>query len=165
MEKIEEYNTDNGLKIKEADFDGFHICEENGEKIYVYYSELPEIIQALRKIEYHRKTRSNNIAQAQKEETENTLQLYKHNGNIKSFRKYQSYIRSDKWKKKKEERLKKDNYICLNCGSKEKLEIHHKNYNSLYNEDISDLKTLCEKCHKKITEKTRKKKKVITDCS
>lgn len=54
--------------------------------------------------------------------------------------------------------LERDNYTCQNCGSKEKLNVHHiKNY-----ADFPDLRTkvsngvtLCESCHKEIHKKRK----------
>ena len=44
------------------------------------------------------------------------------------------------------------------------LEVHHKNYNNLWNENIKDdLITLCSECHKKITMLNRRRKKVVCD--
>jgi len=79
---------------------------------------------------------------------------------------YLDYMRSDIWRKKKELRLKFDDYRCKNCETKYGLEVHHKNYNNLYNEDIkTDMITLCRECHNKVTLLNRKKRKVITDVS
>lgn len=41
----------------------------------------------------------------------------------------------------------KANPICECCSTLSNLDIHHINYKSLYNVDLSDLKTLCRKCH------------------
>lgn len=77
---------------------------------------------------------------------------------------YLNYIRSKEWTKKKSLRLKFDNYKCKNCKSKQGLEVHHKNYDNLYNEDIkTDLITLCHECHTKVTQLNKRKRSVITD--
>ena len=69
---------------------------------------------------------------------------------------YNEYLKSDKWRKKRSERLKIDNYTCQKCGSGRNLNVHHLNYKHLGNENVyDDLITLCETCHKEI-EKRKK---------
>ncbi len=63
---------------------------------------------------------------------------------------YQKYLRSEEWKMRREQRLKIDNYTCQMCGTKEKLVVHHKTYARIFNEDMDDLITLCDPCHKKV---------------
>lgn len=59
-----------------------------------------------------------------------------------------SYYATREWKDLKAAALKRDNYTCQDCGSKEHLIVHHK----LPREDggadhESNLKTLCQPCH------------------
>lgn len=66
------------------------------------------------------------------------------------------YYKSRAWAEKRNARLKNDGYKCARCGFTRALEVHHINYDRLYNEDISrGLVTLCKKCHKEI--ETQKK--------
>lgn len=64
---------------------------------------------------------------------------------------YEIYIASPNWKKKREERLKLDNWECRTCGSKDNLHVHHKYpkaYKDIPDENVNyDLITLCEFCH------------------
>lgn len=70
--------------------------------------------------------------------------------------KYEEYIRTELWKNKRRERLIIDDNECQLCCSKEGLQIHHKHYNSLGNEDVKkDLLTLCQRCHDIATDKIR----------
>ena len=39
---------ENTLYLEPADDDGFHICEINGGKVYVYYSEIGRLIDCIR---------------------------------------------------------------------------------------------------------------------
>jgi len=57
------------------------------------------------------------------------------------------YLRSNYWKRRREEKLKQDDYTCVLCGNKDKLVIHHLNYYNLWSELDSDLQTLCKACH------------------
>jgi 5-methylcytosine-specific restriction endonuclease McrA len=60
-------------------------------------------------------------------------------------------LRGKGWNTIRTQVLRRDNYTCQQCGSKEKLEVHHivtyrnkKNFNQLTN-----LVTLCRECHRK----------------
>ena len=70
---------------------------------------------------------------------------------------YHDYIKSDKWREKRLECLKRDNYQCQKCGTAISLVIHHTTYDKLGNEDLGDLVTLCKDCHKKVHENDLKK--------
>ena len=68
---------------------------------------------------------------------------------------YLEYIRGEKFKELKMERLKLDEYKCQICFKKvdEKTShCHHITYLRVLNEKISDLSTLCPCCHKKLHE-------------
>lgn len=69
---------------------------------------------------------------------------------VKNFTDYDEYIHSEAWSKKRQERLRIDGFKCQRCGATEKLEVHHVTYNTLGNENMNDLITLCELCHTKI---------------
>lgn len=59
------------------------------------------------------------------------------------------YLKTDHWKKLRQQKLL-TNPVCEECGSANRVEPHHINYKSLYNVDLTDLKTLCRVCHTKI---------------
>lgn len=61
--------------------------------------------------------------------------------------KYHSYLRSRKWRKKREKVLKRDRYRCTRCGYAKRLQVHHLTYDRIFNERLSDLTTLCARCH------------------
>lgn len=68
---------------------------------------------------------------------------------------YLEYIKGEKFKELKMERLKLDEYRCQICFKQvdEKTShCHHITYLRLLNEKISDLSTLCPCCHKKLHE-------------
>lgn len=69
-------------------------------------------------------------------------------------KKYQLYLRSAKWKSKRKARIFQDSGQCVFCGSRHKLEVHHKTYQRFGNEQLNDLVTLCEACHKKTHDQT-----------
>lgn len=59
---------------------------------------------------------------------------------------YERYLESEAWKKKRQERLELDG-CCVICKSKINLQCHHLTYKRLFSEGISDLITLCLRCH------------------
>lgn len=68
------------------------------------------------------------------------------------YSKYCMYLKSNKWKTIKERMFKKHNYLpcCFCCGSMKNIQVHHKTYKNIYNENLNDLVCLCESCHSKI---------------
>ena len=68
---------------------------------------------------------------------------------------YERYISSAQWAKKRQERLAIDSHRCCTChhdGSQYRLEVHHATYDRLGDEDVEgDLITLCSQCHDAIT--------------
>ena len=70
-------------------------------------------------------------------------------------RKYQEYLKSDKWRRIALKRMEIDHFQCCMCGSRGTsgncLEVHHLSYKYLYHEEeriYQDLVTLCHSCHK-----------------
>ena len=65
---------------------------------------------------------------------------------------YFIYIdKSPNWRFKRETRFNIDKGICQSCGKTiylNSFHCHHENYNSLFNEDMQDLISLCWSCHK-----------------
>lgn len=58
-----------------------------------------------------------------------------------------TYLKSAKWKTKRSRILARDNHRCVLCGSTSNLHVHHRSYKRLYEEQDSDLTTLCSTCH------------------
>lgn len=68
---------------------------------------------------------------------------------------YEWYIKlSPIWKAKRQERLELDGYACKKCksaGDGKPLHVHHRTYDRFGGRElITDLVTLCEKCHAKV---------------
>ena len=71
------------------------------------------------------------------------------NGNVD----YDAYIHSHDWDVKRAERLELDNHECQVCGTSERpLQVHHRSYANLGNEQMDDLITVCSVCHAIISE-------------
>jgi len=61
---------------------------------------------------------------------------------------YHIYLLSEQWAIVKRIALAFFNNQCQLCGSKEKLNVHHKNYSKVGNETLEDVILLCNECHK-----------------
>lgn len=66
------------------------------------------------------------------------------------YRNYNSYMKSERWRKLRLKVLARDDYQCQRCGSAKNLRIHHLTYERVGHEALDDLITLCEACHSEI---------------
>lgn len=69
--------------------------------------------------------------------------------------KYSEQLKTKEWLKKRLIILERDKFCCTKCGSKSKLQVHHKKYISgraAWDYPNSILTTLCSICHKKLHE-------------
>lgn len=60
---------------------------------------------------------------------------------------YKEYLQTDHWLKKRQDIIDWWGGKCCICNSEEKLEVHHRNYDNLWGELLSDLVVLCHPCH------------------
>ncbi len=72
-------------------------------------------------------------------------------------KKYHNYLKSDKWKKIREEVLKRDGYLCCDCraeGINKSADcVHHMDYDFLYTfREKEFCISLCNSCHEARTE-------------
>jgi len=65
------------------------------------------------------------------------------------FKNYQEYLQSTLWEDKAE-LMKRITRKCEFCGKKKNLQVHHKHYRNVTNEQQKDLRVLCKKCHEKL---------------
>jgi len=63
--------------------------------------------------------------------------------------KYIQYLKSNQWKQRRAAALERAKFQCQfeKCGEKQSLEVHHKTYDRLGNEDPGDLIVLCRGHH------------------
>ncbi len=61
---------------------------------------------------------------------------------------YQEYLQSEAWNHKRKVALMFWDNRCTLCFSPNRLQVHHRTYERLGQERITDLIVLCEKCHK-----------------
>lgn len=90
-------------------------------------------------------------------------QKHRKNAWLKAYRKerktnsvgrvrYQDYIKSPEWFRKRREALVYYKYTCDLCGDRRRLQVHHKTYARLGMELMKDLQVLCVDCHKDVHE-------------
>ncbi len=64
---------------------------------------------------------------------------------------YQNYLESEDWKEKVREKAEEFDNICQLCFNNVRGrgggQLHHINYNSLFNEQEQDLIFICNECH------------------
>lgn len=64
---------------------------------------------------------------------------------------------SNRWLELRNECLKRDKMRCRMCGSPFNLQVHHTKYPKYWGEEeLHDLVTVCDECHKKIHNKEGK---------
>lgn len=61
---------------------------------------------------------------------------------------YKQYLLSNEWLSIRLDILT-SRKVCERCGSKKRLQVHHKHYRNIFNEEPEDLELLCDRCHKK----------------
>lgn len=60
---------------------------------------------------------------------------------------YKQYLKSSEWKEKRKQFIEGVGSECERCGSKKNLQIHHKNYDNVFDETEDDVEVLCKNCH------------------
>jgi len=62
--------------------------------------------------------------------------------------KYHAYLNSPQWQVKRQLALNEAHHRCFRCGATSTLQVHHLTYARLGNELLSDLRVLCDACHR-----------------
>jgi 5-methylcytosine-specific restriction endonuclease McrA len=60
---------------------------------------------------------------------------------------YQEYLKSEKWKQKRDAVMRRANGICEGCGMTDASVVHHHHYRNIYEEWLWELVALCRPCH------------------
>lgn len=68
-------------------------------------------------------------------------------GKGKRWTNYREYLRSDKWRRKREKVMERARGRCEVCRINRATQVHHKTYERVYREPMSDLVAICESCH------------------
>lgn len=73
---------------------------------------------------------------------------------------YKEYLHSDDWKKKRREVLRRARHRCGRCG-RQATQVHHRTYERIFEERLTDLEAICADCHQKIHDPRNGQKKVF----
>ena len=65
---------------------------------------------------------------------------------------YESYLRSPEWSARRALVLKRDGYVCQGCLKRGADEVHHLTYRHLGYEPLFELVSVCNECHRSISE-------------
>jgi len=65
----------------------------------------------------------------------------------RSFTSKEEYYKSPQWQYKRLQKIRQAGYKCELCGRSGSLDVHHLDYGTLYDEDMSDLQAVCRRCH------------------
>jgi len=84
--------------------------------------------------------------QQQKRQTEYAVKLEE------KRKEYYEYLKSDKWKLKRQKVMLRDKNICQACLTRQATDVHHLTYKHIYNEPLFDLVAICRPCHEKLHE-------------
>lgn len=63
------------------------------------------------------------------------------------FASYADYLRSPHWRRFRLEYKRVRSWRCAVCQEKDRLELHHVTYERLGNEQLDDVRPLCQACH------------------
>ena len=58
-----------------------------------------------------------------------------------------AYYESPKWFAKRDQVFQRDDWQCVRCGSPEDIQCHHVSRKNQFNELLTDLVTMCKRCH------------------
>ena len=65
-----------------------------------------------------------------------------------TWHEYQQYLKTDRWAKVREQALARFDWRCATCHSDEHLQVHHRTYERVGCEYLTDLTVLCRYCHR-----------------
>lgn len=68
---------------------------------------------------------------------------------VDAYHQHREYLQSDRWRKLRLQIIKRDNFICKDCGKKG-VDVHHIDYQYLNTDEEKNFCVLlCRECHKK----------------
>lgn len=65
------------------------------------------------------------------------------------WEKYSAYLLTDEWKAKRQQVMFRAQGLCEGCRLKKAEQVHHLNYDHVYDELLFELVALCRDCHEK----------------
>ncbi len=64
-------------------------------------------------------------------------------------RRYEEYMHSPEWAKKRQKVLRRCEYVCEGCGDKPAVQVHHLTYKHFGDEFLWELRGVCLDCHER----------------
>lgn len=61
---------------------------------------------------------------------------------------YRQYLQTPEWRTRRRHALEHADHRCQRCGSRYRLEVHHRTYERRGAERLDDLVVLCANCHR-----------------
>ena len=71
---------------------------------------------------------------------------------------YSIYLKSDKWREKRQKVLHRAQGICEGCRDADSTEVHHLTYDNVGDEFLFQLVALCHKCHTRLHKEQKVKR-------
>jgi hypothetical protein len=102
-------------------------------------------LEYLNKLRYEKYDTRGEVFELLKERKQYYIDILKTNEDLR----YQEYLKSEKWKIKRNLVLQRDNYLCKGCGIVKATQVHHLTYENKYDEFLFQLISLCKPCHEK----------------
>jgi 5-methylcytosine-specific restriction endonuclease McrA len=70
--------------------------------------------------------------------------------NLTYKERYDLYLQSDAWRKKRDAVMERSQGMCEMCWSVPATEVHHLSYLNVFFEPLTDLAAVCRSCHKDV---------------
>ena len=67
------------------------------------------------------------------------------------FSQHNEYLKSKEWQLKRDQVLRRDNYLCQACLENTATQVHHLSYDHWKQEPLFELVSICGPCHERIT--------------
>jgi hypothetical protein len=83
-----------------------------------------------------------------------TYEMFNDSWNHNTNRKYDEYLLTEEWRKKRQLVLNRCKNMCEGCGINQADAVHHLTYEHIYDEFLFELIGICNKCHDKIHDKS-----------
>ena len=87
----------------------------------------------------------------------NELRERREQKNAEWFAGHNEYLRSEKWRAKRQAVLERDRWLCQACRAERASEVHHLTYQHHGDEPLFDLASICRRCHEKLTAMDRER--------
>ena len=65
-------------------------------------------------------------------------------------REYSQYLKTHKWWRRRNKAMKLAGWWCQLCNKAKAVEVHHLTYERIFHELPSDLRAVCQDCHKRL---------------